>query len=132
MGVNENKHSTDVESTKELIENKHSDDVESTNQVCASLWEFGLSVRHAPSACSQRPCCQGREDNALVITTASGNLQVKIMPRQANLEASSQLAGPPPEQDIPLVGPAYKKYNGAHSAPVLATSSATRRIMYRC
>jgi len=51
----------------------------------------------------------GREDNALVVTTSSGNLQVKIMPRQANLEASNASAGPPPEQDVPLNVPKKTK-----------------------
>ena len=52
----------------------------------------------------------GREDNALVVTTKSGGLHVKIMPRQANLEASSGAnAGPPPEQDVPLAVPKKTK-----------------------
>jgi len=51
----------------------------------------------------------GREDNALVVTTKSGSLQVKIMPRQANLETSGVNAGPPPEQDIPLAVPKKTK-----------------------
>ena len=51
----------------------------------------------------------GREDNALVVTTKSGSLQVKIMPRQANLEASGANAGPPAEQDIPLAVPKKTK-----------------------
>lgn len=51
----------------------------------------------------------GREDNALVVTTKGGSLQVKIMPRQANLEGSGANAGPPPEQDIPLAVPKKTK-----------------------
>lgn len=51
----------------------------------------------------------GREDNALAVTTKGGTLQVKIMPRQAKLEASGGTAGPPPEQDIPLAVPKKTK-----------------------
>lgn len=51
----------------------------------------------------------GREDNVLTCTTASGSLQVKILPRQADLEISSQHTGPPPEQDIPLQVPKKTK-----------------------
>mmetsp|Transcript_11120 Transcript_11120/g.38624 ORF Transcript_11120/g.38624 Transcript_11120/m.38624 type:complete len:635 (+) Transcript_11120:151-2055(+) len=47
----------------------------------------------------------GREDNVLVCTTKHGALAVKILPRLANLEVSSQPVGPPPEQDIPLSVP---------------------------
>jgi Bardet-Biedl syndrome 1 protein len=50
----------------------------------------------------------GREDNTLILCTRGGNLQVKIMPRLANLEAVSQ-NGPPPEQDIPLAVPKKTK-----------------------
>ena len=50
----------------------------------------------------------GREDNTLILCTKGGCLQVKIMPRLANLEAVSQ-NGPPPEQDIPLAVPKKTK-----------------------
>jgi len=44
----------------------------------------------------------GREDNTLISTHASGALSIKILPRRANMEASANGTGPPPEQDIPL------------------------------
>lgn len=40
----------------------------------------------------------GREDNTLISTHASGALSIKILPRRANLEASANGTGPPPEQ----------------------------------
>ncbi|GAX73330.1 hypothetical protein CEUSTIGMA_g784.t1 [Chlamydomonas eustigma] len=44
----------------------------------------------------------GREDNTLIIVTKNGALEIKILPRTANLESSGGPAGPPPEQEIPL------------------------------
>lgn len=51
----------------------------------------------------------GREEGCLLINTASGGLQTKIIQRQANLQASSQRPGPPIEQDIPLNVPKKTK-----------------------
>lgn len=47
----------------------------------------------------------GREDNTLITITKAGALDIKILPRHANLEVSSSAVGPPPEQDIPLQVP---------------------------
>lgn len=47
----------------------------------------------------------GREDNTLITFTKSGMLDIKIMPRTANLEVGALGGGPPPEQDIPLAVP---------------------------
>ncbi|GBF90819.1 hypothetical protein Rsub_03673 [Raphidocelis subcapitata] len=47
-----------------------------------------------------------REDNALVAVLRGGGLDIKILPRTANLEASAAPGGPPPEQDVPLPVPA--------------------------
>jgi len=47
----------------------------------------------------------GREDNTLITVTKSGALDIKILPRTANLEAAGVGMGPPPEQDIPLQVP---------------------------
>ncbi|KAK9812788.1 hypothetical protein WJX72_003736 [[Myrmecia] bisecta] len=44
----------------------------------------------------------GREDNTLITITKSGALDIKILPRNASLEAPPGPAGPPPEQEIPL------------------------------
>ncbi|KAG2484587.1 hypothetical protein HYH03_016628 [Edaphochlamys debaryana] len=44
----------------------------------------------------------GREDNTLISLTKSGMLDIKMLPRTANLEAGSVGGGPPPEQEIPL------------------------------
>eukprot|EP00743_Colponemidia_sp_Colp-15_P001285 GILK01001408.1.p1 GENE.GILK01001408.1~~GILK01001408.1.p1 ORF type:complete len:595 (-),score=104.03 GILK01001408.1:1181-2929(-) len=44
----------------------------------------------------------GREEGSLILTCKSGSLTVKMLQRQANLENSTQSAGPPPEQDVPL------------------------------
>lgn len=52
----------------------------------------------------------GREDNALAVTTKSGALHVKILPRLAKLDPDpARRAGPPPEQDIPLPVPKKTK-----------------------
>ncbi|KAJ9510374.1 hypothetical protein QJQ45_015847 [Haematococcus lacustris] len=44
----------------------------------------------------------GREDNTLITLSKSGALDIKMLPRNAVLEAPPGPAGPPPEQDIPL------------------------------
>lgn len=44
----------------------------------------------------------GREDASLVLVQKGGALTLKILKRTASLEAISEAAGPPPEQDIPL------------------------------
>jgi Bardet-Biedl syndrome 1 protein len=44
----------------------------------------------------------GREEASLVLVQKSGALSLKILKRTASLEAISEAAGPPPEQDIPL------------------------------
>lgn len=51
----------------------------------------------------------GREEGCLVINTASGGLQAKVLQRQANLNGTSQRPGPPIEQDIPLNVPKKTK-----------------------
>lgn len=45
-----------------------------------------------------------REDNSLVTVTAAGGLDIKIMPRTANLEVAGAAgsSGPLPEQEVPL------------------------------
>ncbi|EFJ41176.1 Bardet-Biedl syndrome protein 1 [Volvox carteri f. nagariensis] len=47
----------------------------------------------------------GREDNTLITITKSGMLDIKILPRTANLEVGAVGGGPPPEQEIPLAVP---------------------------
>ncbi|GLC45690.1 Bardet-Biedl syndrome 1 protein [Pleodorina starrii] len=47
----------------------------------------------------------GREDNTLITITKSGLLDIKMLPRTANLEAGAVGGGPPPEQEIPLAVP---------------------------
>ncbi|GFR47769.1 hypothetical protein Agub_g9536 [Astrephomene gubernaculifera] len=47
----------------------------------------------------------GREDNTLLAITKSGALDIKILPRTANLEVGAVGGGPPPEQEIPLAVP---------------------------
>ncbi|GIL69347.1 hypothetical protein Vretimale_13465 [Volvox reticuliferus] len=47
----------------------------------------------------------GREDNTLITITKSGMLDIKMLPRTANLEAGAVGGGPPPEQEIPLAVP---------------------------
>eukprot|EP01063_Lacrimia_lanifica_P006766 TRINITY_DN14263_c0_g1_i1.p1 TRINITY_DN14263_c0_g1~~TRINITY_DN14263_c0_g1_i1.p1 ORF type:complete len:631 (+),score=260.23 TRINITY_DN14263_c0_g1_i1:62-1894(+) len=48
----------------------------------------------------------GREDTTLLMTTASGAVLIKILPRLATLEVPKGLVTtPPPEQDIPLKVP---------------------------
>ncbi|GLD94595.1 hypothetical protein PINS_up003206 [Pythium insidiosum] len=44
----------------------------------------------------------GREEASLVMVQKGGALTLKILKRTASLEAISEAAGPPPEQDIPL------------------------------
>eukprot|EP01062_Namystynia_karyoxenos_P062724 TRINITY_DN55601_c0_g1_i1.p1 TRINITY_DN55601_c0_g1~~TRINITY_DN55601_c0_g1_i1.p1 ORF type:complete len:654 (+),score=207.43 TRINITY_DN55601_c0_g1_i1:92-1963(+) len=45
----------------------------------------------------------GREDATLVIVTRNGAVIIKMLPRTASLEPNRQVvAGPPPEQDVPL------------------------------
>ncbi|KAJ0394397.1 hypothetical protein P43SY_000098 [Pythium insidiosum] len=44
----------------------------------------------------------GREEASLVVVQKGGALTLKILKRTASLEAISEAAGPPPEQDIPL------------------------------
>jgi Bardet-Biedl syndrome 1 protein len=52
----------------------------------------------------------GREDNTLVLTYKSGSVQIKMLPRLANLEPTKGInSGPPPEQDIPLKVPKKTK-----------------------
>ncbi|KAJ9460498.1 Bardet-Biedl syndrome 1 protein-like protein [Diplonema papillatum] len=52
----------------------------------------------------------GREDSTLIITTKSGAIIVKVLPRLASLEVTKgQHTGPPPEQDIPLKVPKKTK-----------------------
>merc|ERR1719409_1850982 len=51
----------------------------------------------------------GREEGCLILSLNSGGLVVKILNRNANLDASSAAPGPPPEQDIPLDVPKKTK-----------------------
>eukprot|EP00877_Chromochloris_zofingiensis_P001275 jgi/Chrzof1/11148/Cz05g25190.t1 len=51
----------------------------------------------------------GREDNTLITLTKTGALDIKILPRGANLEVFTGPAGPPPEQDVPLAVPKKTK-----------------------
>ena len=51
----------------------------------------------------------GREENTLISVLASGALDIKILPRSVNLEATATSKGPPPEQDIPLNVPKKTK-----------------------
>eukprot|EP00933_Yihiella_yeosuensis_P026875 TRINITY_DN20867_c0_g1_i1.p1 TRINITY_DN20867_c0_g1~~TRINITY_DN20867_c0_g1_i1.p1 ORF type:complete len:617 (-),score=119.82 TRINITY_DN20867_c0_g1_i1:152-1942(-) len=51
----------------------------------------------------------GREEGSMVLSFKSGALMVKILTRNANLEATNVAAGPPPEQDIPLDVPKKTK-----------------------
>ena len=52
----------------------------------------------------------GREDNSLALVFMSGSLQIKMLPRLANLEPTKGInSGPPPEQDIPLKVPKKTK-----------------------
>ncbi|GAB9463367.1 Bardet-Biedl syndrome 1 [Globisporangium polare] len=44
----------------------------------------------------------GREEASMVLISKNGALTLKILKRTASLEAISEAAGPPPEQDIPL------------------------------
>lgn len=45
-----------------------------------------------------------REDNTLIVASRSGALDMKILPRNARLDAPGA-SGPPPEQDVPLAVP---------------------------
>lgn len=51
----------------------------------------------------------GREEASLILTYKSGGLTIKMLQRQANLDAGSVTPGPPPEQDIPLNVPKKTK-----------------------
>lgn len=51
----------------------------------------------------------GREDNTLITIMKNGSLDIKMLPRMANLEASSSMSGPPPEQEMPLPIPKKTK-----------------------
>lgn len=51
----------------------------------------------------------GREEATLVCVFKSGSLTIKMLRRQANLNASTEPPGPPPEQDIPLNVPKKTK-----------------------
>ncbi|KAF0718135.1 Aste57867_1873 [Aphanomyces stellatus] len=51
----------------------------------------------------------GREEASLVLVHKTGALTLKILQRNADLEASATAAGPPPEQDIPLNVPKKTK-----------------------
>ena len=52
----------------------------------------------------------GREDATLIITTKTGAVMIKMLPRLASLEVTKgQQVGPPPEQDIPLKVPKKTK-----------------------
>eukprot|EP00656_Telonema_subtile_P050277 TRINITY_DN6474_c0_g1_i3.p1 TRINITY_DN6474_c0_g1~~TRINITY_DN6474_c0_g1_i3.p1 ORF type:complete len:431 (-),score=116.19 TRINITY_DN6474_c0_g1_i3:155-1447(-) len=50
-----------------------------------------------------------REDSSLAVAYKSGGLSLKILPRTADLSKMNDLAGPPPEQDIPLEIPRKTK-----------------------
>jgi Bardet-Biedl syndrome 1 protein len=51
----------------------------------------------------------GREESALALVGASGALTIKMLQRQADLSATSNVPGPPPEQDVPLSIPKKTK-----------------------
>jgi len=51
----------------------------------------------------------GREESALICVGASGALTIKMLQRQADLEASTSPPGPPAEQDVPLSIPKKTK-----------------------
>lgn len=51
----------------------------------------------------------GREEGTLILSFRSGALRVKILKRNANLDVSTLVPGPPPEQDIPLDVPKKTK-----------------------
>jgi len=51
----------------------------------------------------------GREEGSMVLSFKSGALMVKILQRNANLDATGASTGPPPEQDIPLDVPKKTK-----------------------
>ena len=51
----------------------------------------------------------GREDNTLISILKSGALDVKILPRTANMEPVGVAKGPPAEQDVPLNVPKKTK-----------------------
>lgn len=51
----------------------------------------------------------GREDNTLITILKNGTLDIKMLPRTANLEASSSMVGPPVEQETPLPIPKKTK-----------------------
>lgn len=51
----------------------------------------------------------GREDNSFAIVHGKGSLTIKMWRRTADVDSSSNVAGPPPEQDIPLPVPKKTK-----------------------
>ena len=51
----------------------------------------------------------GREEGALAIGFKDGGLSLKMLPRLADLNATGEPPGPPPEQDIPLQVPKKTK-----------------------
>ncbi|ETV92493.1 hypothetical protein H310_13179 [Aphanomyces invadans] len=51
----------------------------------------------------------GREEASLVLVHKTGALTLKILQRNADLEANATAAGPPPEQDVPLNVPKKTK-----------------------
>lgn len=51
----------------------------------------------------------GREEGFLMMNTATGGLCAKVLQRQASFTVTSQRAGPPAEQDIPLNVPKKTK-----------------------
>jgi Bardet-Biedl syndrome 1 protein len=51
----------------------------------------------------------GREEGCLILSLKSGGLVIKILNRNASLDASTAPPGPPPEQDIPLDVPKKTK-----------------------
>jgi len=50
-----------------------------------------------------------REEGTLLIVHQSGALGVKILSRKSDLSKTSEVAGPPPEQDVPLNVPKKTK-----------------------
>jgi Bardet-Biedl syndrome 1 protein len=61
------------------------------------------------SVAAMRFGAYGREEAALILCYKSGGLTIKMLQRQADLEAQNLAPGPPPEQDIPLNVPKKTK-----------------------